>query len=88
MKIKYILPVLAIAGCFAFSACDITETLKPTNTPFYDDNNKHSPGPSNILPSVFPSISPDLEPNNSPGNNPPELIPNPTVNDTANGNID
>ncbi len=73
--IKIVLPSLAILGCLAFSACDMTGTVKPTNTPFYNET-KPSPAPS----TAMPSASPDLLPNNSPGNEPPELIPNPTQN--------
>lgn len=75
-KSKIVLTLLATACALTLSACD--NTGKPSNSPFYNDDNKASPAPSNIMPSIMPSTSPDLEPDNSPGNNPPDLIPNPT----------
>lgn len=86
-KSKIVLPILAIACTLTLSACDSMQTLKPSNSPFYEDNNTVSPTPSDLMPSLLPSISPDLEPNNSPGNNPPDLIPNPTENENPNDNL-
>lgn len=82
-KSKIILTVLATVCTLTLSACNPMQTSKPSNSPFYEDDNKASPVPSDIM----PSISPDLEPNNSPGNNPPDLIPNPTENENPNDNL-